>query len=181
MRQSSMITSEVSEARSPILFSFLPGRNPGVPCSTTNAEIPCLPCPCRSPRRRRHVADGAVRVKVFEPLSTQSSPSSTRRRARPAGVRARGRLGQAPATEPLARGQTWNDVLLVAGLFGTRSGRCGWFTGRCVRRPRCPTEPSTRDSSSTERPATRRAPSSRHAPRARRRRARLDATLPVPL
>ena len=36
-------TSLVSLARMPSLFSFLPARIPGVPCSTTNAEMPRWP------------------------------------------------------------------------------------------------------------------------------------------
>ncbi len=40
-RQSLNTTSEVSLARMPSLFSFFPGRNPGVPFSMMNAEIPC--------------------------------------------------------------------------------------------------------------------------------------------
>jgi hypothetical protein len=41
--QSSKISSLVSLARRPSLFSFLPGRKPGVPFSTTKAERPCVP------------------------------------------------------------------------------------------------------------------------------------------
>src|SRR5579863_5457745 len=40
--QSSKITSAVSLARSPSLFSFLPGRKPGAPRSMMKAEMPCL-------------------------------------------------------------------------------------------------------------------------------------------
>ena len=40
--QSVKITSLVSLARRPSLFSFLPGLNPGVPFSMMNAEIPWL-------------------------------------------------------------------------------------------------------------------------------------------
>ena len=40
MRQSLKITSDVSLARMPSLFSFFPGRKPGVPFSIMNAEIP---------------------------------------------------------------------------------------------------------------------------------------------
>ncbi|MNY49400.1 hypothetical protein D3C86_1848180 [compost metagenome] len=39
-RQLSKIISVVSEARIPNLFSFLPAEKPGVPRSTTIAEIP---------------------------------------------------------------------------------------------------------------------------------------------
>ena len=39
-RQSLKMTSLVSLARSPSLFSFFPGRKPGVSFSTTNAEMP---------------------------------------------------------------------------------------------------------------------------------------------
>ena len=40
-RQSVKITSDVSLARMPSLFSFLPGSNPGIPFSRMNALIPC--------------------------------------------------------------------------------------------------------------------------------------------
>src|SRR5260221_684654 len=40
-RQSLKITSEVSLARIPSLFSFLPGLKPGVPFSRINALMPC--------------------------------------------------------------------------------------------------------------------------------------------
>jgi hypothetical protein len=42
-RQSLKITSEVSLARIPSLFSFFPGRNPAIPFSRMNALIPCDP------------------------------------------------------------------------------------------------------------------------------------------
>ena len=41
--QSLKITSEVSLARIPSLFSFFPGLNPGIPFSKMNALIPCDP------------------------------------------------------------------------------------------------------------------------------------------
>jgi hypothetical protein len=41
--QSLKMTSEVSLARIPSLLSLLPGRKPGVPFGTMNADIPCEP------------------------------------------------------------------------------------------------------------------------------------------
>ena len=43
IRQSSMTSVHVSEARIPSLFSFLPTRMPGLSRSTMKAEIPWLP------------------------------------------------------------------------------------------------------------------------------------------
>ena len=41
--QSVKMTSEVSLARIPSLFSFFPGRKPGIPFSRMKALIPCEP------------------------------------------------------------------------------------------------------------------------------------------
>ena len=42
------------------MFSFFPGRNPGVPCSTTKAEIPFLP-------RSRSVTAKTTQISPTEP------------------------------------------------------------------------------------------------------------------
>jgi len=42
--------------RSPSLFSFLPARNPGVPFSITNAEMPCCASPRSVPPWRRQTS-----------------------------------------------------------------------------------------------------------------------------
>ena len=44
---SSRISSEVSLARMPSLFSCLPARKPGVPFSTMKALMPSVPLPAR--------------------------------------------------------------------------------------------------------------------------------------
>ena len=74
-RQSWKTTSLVSLARMPSLFSFLPALIPGVPCSTTNAEIP------RCPFARSVTAITTITppmapwvMNVFAPLITQQSP-----------------------------------------------------------------------------------------------------------
>ena len=78
-RQSVNTTSLVSLARMPSLFSFLPGRMPGVPRSMMNAEMPRLP-------RARSVTAIATNMppiapcvmNVLAPLITQlPSPSRT--------------------------------------------------------------------------------------------------------
>ena len=78
MRQFSNSTSLVSLARMPSLSSFLPGVIPGVPRSMTNADTPL------EPRLRSVTAMATMTsparpwvVKVFDPLSTQWSPSRT--------------------------------------------------------------------------------------------------------
>ncbi len=79
-RQFSKITSLVSLARIPSLSSFLPARNPGVPRSTMNAEMPRLPF------ARVVTAITTMRSPVLPcvmnclvPLMTQPSPSRTAR------------------------------------------------------------------------------------------------------
>ena len=98
------ITSLVSLARMPSLFSFLPAVMPGVPCSTMKAEMPAMPLGAIGDRHHHHhAADRAVRD---EGLGSVQAPSS--RPARAAVVRMRGRvaagvrLGQPPRAEHLA-------------------------------------------------------------------------------
>ena len=102
-RQSWKITSLVSLARMPSLFSFLPADRPGVPRSTTNAEMPCRPC-ARSVTAITTSVPPIVPcvMNCLLPLMTQSSPS--RRavvRIAAASLPALG-LGQAPGAERLA-------------------------------------------------------------------------------
>ena len=77
--QSLKISSDVSLARNPSLFSFLPGLKPGVPFSTMNALMPCEffdGCPGqRHPRRRSRHPECPLVQNVFEPLMTQLLPS----------------------------------------------------------------------------------------------------------
>ena len=96
-------TSLVSLARIPSLFSFLPGRMPGVPFGTMKAEMP------RLPRARSVTAMTTITppmlpcvMKVLAPLITQRVAVAHRDRARAGGVAAGGRLGQAPGAEHLA-------------------------------------------------------------------------------
>src|SRR5689334_6670686 len=79
-RQSVRIISLVGEQRIPSLFSFLPGRKPGVLFSTRNAEIPCEDA-ARSVTAitTQTSATWPLVVKVLLPLITQQSPSRTAR------------------------------------------------------------------------------------------------------
>ena len=77
-RQSSNTSSEVSDERTPSLSSFFPDRKPGVPRSTTTAEMPFFPF-----ARSVTVITTAISaipplvMKFFEPFSTRQSPSRT--------------------------------------------------------------------------------------------------------
>ena len=61
-KQFSITTSAVSEARMPSLFSFLPGRNPSIPLSSTKAEMlwPRVPVGVGHREDDAGVADAAV-------------------------------------------------------------------------------------------------------------------------
>ncbi len=76
-KQSSMITSPVSEAREPSLFSFLPGRKPSMPSSSTKAEMLWWRGPSGSLTASTTQSWPTVAwvAKVLAPLSTQ--PPST--------------------------------------------------------------------------------------------------------
>ncbi len=73
-----MITSEVSEARMPSLFSFLPARNPCMPRSSTKAEMLWWRGPAGSVTAKTTQTSPSRPwvVKVLAPLSTH--PPSTR-------------------------------------------------------------------------------------------------------
>ena len=77
-RQSSNTSSEVSDERTPSLSSLRPDRKPGVPRSTTIAEMPFLPA-----ARSVTVSTTAVSampplvMKFFDPLISQCWPSRT--------------------------------------------------------------------------------------------------------
>ena len=77
-RQSSITSVQVSDARIPSLFSFLPTRMPGLSSSTTKAEIPWRPR-VRSVTAMRTATSPteALVMKFFEPFRTQESPSRT--------------------------------------------------------------------------------------------------------
>src|SRR5512143_2084819 len=106
-RQSSNTSSEVSDERTPSLSSFFPERKPGVPRSTTNAEIPFLP-------RERSVtaittamsAMPPLVMKFLEPFSTKWPPSRTAVvRIPPASEPEPGSVRpQQPTRSPLASG-----------------------------------------------------------------------------
>jgi hypothetical protein len=105
-RQSWNTTSVVSLARNPSLFSFLPADIPGVPRSTTNAEMP------RLPRARSVTAMTTMMpatppwvMKIFDPLITQQSPWRTATvRVPAASLPAVGSVSpQAPSVSPFAR------------------------------------------------------------------------------
>src|ERR1700693_340308 len=79
-RQSVRIISLVGEQRMPSLFSFLPERNPAVPFSTRNAEIPCEDAARSVTAITTHTsATWPLVVNVLLPLITQQSRSSTAR------------------------------------------------------------------------------------------------------
>ena len=69
------MTSLVSLARMPSLFSFLPADIPGVPCSTMKAEMPRCPF-VRSVTAMTTMTPPILPwvMKVFAPLITQHSP-----------------------------------------------------------------------------------------------------------
>ena len=76
IRQSSRITSAVSLARMPNLFSFLPAFSPAVPRSTTNAVMPLLSK--SSPVRAMITITSLLLPWVIQhlvPFSTHSFPS----------------------------------------------------------------------------------------------------------
>ena len=76
IRQACISTSEVSLARMPSLSSFFPADSPGVPRSTTNAEIPLGPRDLSvTAITTRASAVAPWVMKHLAPSSTQSSPS----------------------------------------------------------------------------------------------------------
>ena len=92
-----------STRRSPASARAAPPRSPGVPASTTNAEIPAWPA--SRIRLREHGVEPArppaFVMKRFDPSSTYSSPVAARGRPHRGRVRARSRLGQRIRAEPL--------------------------------------------------------------------------------
>ena len=117
IRQSAKITSLVSLARIPSLFSFLPAVMPGVPCSTMNAEIPR--CALARSVTAMTTMTPPIRpwvMKVFAPFSAQPSAVARGRGPHPRGVAAGAGLGQAPGAEHAAADQPRQvgPLLLVA-------------------------------------------------------------------
>ena len=106
-RQSAKITSLVSLARIPSLFSFLPARMPAVPRGTMKAEMPRLPL-ARSVTAITTITPPILPwvMNVLAPLRTQVSPSRTATvRVPAASLPADGSVRpQAPSISPLASG-----------------------------------------------------------------------------
>ena len=104
-KQFSITTSEVSEARMPSLFSFLPGRKPAIPFSRTKAETLRWRGPSGSVTAKTTQTSPTLPwvVKVLAPLSTQPpSTFSARVRVPAASEPAPGSVRlQAPIFSPL--------------------------------------------------------------------------------
>ena len=112
--QSVKISSYVEEPRIPILFSFVPKENPGVPFSTINAEISFCILPRFSILPVTAItmytsASLPFVIKHLLPFSTHSSPSRTAFVCCPcASVPAPGSVRpKAPSFSPFARGTTY--------------------------------------------------------------------------
>src|SRR6266508_718906 len=78
IQQSSITSVQVSDARMPSLFSFLPTRMPGLSSSTMKEEIP--PCPLAGSVTAIRTATpptDALVMKFFEPFKTQPARSRT--------------------------------------------------------------------------------------------------------
>ena len=78
-RTPSRNSSAVSCARRPSLPSIFRASNPGLPVGTTKQVIPRAPSPpVRANTKANDAQDPSV-MKIFEPESTQSSPSRSAR------------------------------------------------------------------------------------------------------
>ena len=107
---------------------------PGVPRSTTNAEMPRWPL-VRSVTAMTTITPPIVPcvMKLFEPLSTQPSPWRAADVRIAGSIAAGARLGQAPRAEHLALHQPRQEPPLLRRR--SRTSRCATSTGRCARRP----------------------------------------------
>ncbi len=77
MRQLLKMSSVVDDARMPILFSFLPKVNPGVPFSTMKAEAPRAPLDLSVMAMTVYIwASPPFVIHCLVPFSTYSLPSS---------------------------------------------------------------------------------------------------------
>ena len=105
IRQSSKISSAVSEDSQPVFFSARPTRNPGVPLSTMNIEIPCEPRASRLVLAATKYTSACTPLvmNILLPLSTNPSP------ARSARVRM-------PATSDPASGSVTATAVIVSPL-----------------------------------------------------------------
>ena len=120
-KQFSMITSAVSEARMPSLFSFLPGRKPSIPLSRTKAEMLWCRGALGVGHREDHadVADPAVGGEGLGAVQDPAAVDLLGAAAGAGGVRAGAGLGQAPGADLLAAGERHHPalpLLLVAEL-----------------------------------------------------------------
>ena len=115
-RQSVKTTSEVSLARMPSLFSFLPGRKPDVPFSMMNAEMPCEALFVGDGHGHADVGVVAVGGEGLRAVEDPVLAVAHRHGARAAGVGAGFGLGERPAAELFALRQR-DDVfaLLLVG------------------------------------------------------------------
>ena len=147
-RTSSRISSEVSLARMPSLFSCLPACSPFMPFSTMKALMPSVPCPGRVRAITTAIPPTVAWVMKFLRAVEDSSrrrPASPRCAARPRRCPASGSVSaQAPITLPLASGTQ------VRRFCASLPMAKMWFEQRllCAAMLR-PTLPSTRLSSST--------------------------------
>ncbi len=112
-KQSSMITSEVSEARMPSLFSFLPARKPSMPFSSTKAEMLWARGPAESvtAKTTQIVAHLAVGGEGLGAVQHPAAVDPLGAAAGAGGVGAGAGLGQAPGADLLAGGQRHHPAL----------------------------------------------------------------------
>src|SRR3989442_12706009 len=102
-----MTISAVSEARHPVLFSFLPALNPFIPFSRMNAEIPCFPLLLSLTAKTTATSQTEPCVaNVLLPFRTHPAPSRTAvERVPDASLPAVGSVRlQAPIFAPFASG-----------------------------------------------------------------------------
>src|SRR6266700_2936737 len=145
-QQSSKTSSEVSLARSPSLFSFLPGRNPLAPFSTTNADSPCV-CAVLSVTAITTLTSAYVPLVMNVLVPFNAHPPLARvalMRAPPASEPEPGSVNpQAPSISPVASRETYFffcSSLPARKIWLEQSELCAATV--------MPIEPSTRESSS---------------------------------
>ena len=113
-RQFSKITSLVSLARIPSLFSLRPARIPGVPAGTHERRDAAIATrPIRDRHRHHDAGDVAVRDEGLGAVDHPAVAVAPRDRARPRGIAAGRRLGQPPRAEHLPRRERHQELLLL--------------------------------------------------------------------
>ena len=123
-KQSSKISSAVSLARRPSLFSFFPGRNPLA--SLLHHERGKSVRVRRAIGHRQHDDHVGIVAVGDESLGAVEHPSALRprrRHARAARIRPRRGLGQSPCADVLAGGQLRNVLFLLRLV--ARQDKCG--------------------------------------------------------